>query len=355
MRTLHFIYTVPRGTIVHRSLNKIASLSGFPPPYRSGSDSFIPWKHPIRAPHSISYHLLKALQKEYDVKFYSIYEHGVCDVKRGDIVLAQPAPELPQNPPERIDRESVTCRTFYEHPEALKIIIMPYSHDHLYTRWWSDLVKDHGRNCIFIAGKIWLDTWSSSPFRDFKIERLMRMDMGLDLKDYPRVKTRYNPPGERGFLYVGHTSWYKNTAELERIAAALPGYRYGHIGGGEIAGWKKIANFADLTPSFMRDIAEEYDIFVNTSSADPQVTTVLEHMAFGFMVAATPESGYSYPSLHALSTRDTDFNCRELKALQEKKETAIEKEVEENLSILRTSHSWERITDDVLRFIRSCT
>ncbi len=354
MRTLHFIYTVPRGNIFHRGLNKFAlSTAFFPPPYRSGSDLLIPWKHPIRAPHSISHHLLHALKEEFKVKFYSLYEHGVCDTLPGDIVLAQPAPELPHNPPRSIDKHSITYRTFEEKSGIIKIIIMPYSHDPLYTAWWSEFVRDYGRNCIFISGKHWFDTWNESPFRDFPIQNRMRMDMGIDLTDYPRVKRRYNPPGKRGFLYIGHTSWYKNTPELERIAAAMPGYRYGHIGGGKIEGWSKIADFADLTPAFMRTVAEEYDIFVNTSTADPQVTTVLECMAMGFLVAATPESGYHYPSLHGFSTTDTAANCTVLQALQYMKEGEIEREVAENISLLAKNHSWERISSEVIRFIHS--
>lgn len=353
MRTVHFIYTVPRGSLFHRAWNRAAGYGLVPRLYRTGHDALIPWKHPIRAPHSISYHMLHALKERYRVRFYSAYEHGVCDTKAGDIVIAHPVPVLPHVPPREIDKESVTYRTFYEKHDITKVIMMPYSHDAQYTAWWSDLVRDHGKNCIFLSGKIWMDTWERSPFKDLDIRNKFRMDMGLDLRDYPRVKTSYNAPGTRGYLYVGHTGWYKNIAELERIAAAMPGYRFGHIGSGKIQGWDKISEFADLTPSFMGDVGRDYDVFVNASYADPQVTTVLEHMALGFLVACTPESGYSYPSLQRLSIDDTAFNRAQLEALQQVGEADIEKRIADNVSVLRANHSWDTVTRNTITFIES--
>lgn len=353
MRTVHFIYTVPRGTLFHRAWNKAASYGFFPYLYRPAWNVLIPWKRPIRAPHSISYHILKELKKKHHVRFYSAYEHGVCNTKPGDLVIGHPAPVLPHVPPREIDKKAITYRTFTERSDITKIIMMPYSHDADYAAWWSDLVKEHGRNCVFLSGPIWFDTWNKSPFKDFEISNKYRMNMGIDLEDYKRSKISYNKPGKRGFLYVGHTAWYKNIAQLESIAKAMPGYRFGHIGSGNIPGWEKISGFADLTPEFVRTVARDFDIFVNASHGDPQVTTVLEHMAMGFLVACTPESGYSYESLQKLSTHDTEFNVSQLMILQNIQEAEIETRVADNLRILRENHSWSKIAKDTLTFIES--
>ncbi len=349
--TVHFIYTVPRGSVAYRALGRLLTSVGLPPLHRLGIDVLIPWKRPIRAPHSISFHLLHALQKRYRVRFYSIYEHTVAPVRSGDLVLAQPAPVTTDNPPRQIDKEAVTHRTFYEHPEVKKIIIMPYSGDSLYTAWWKDLVRDHGANCIFLCGKIWIDRWNLSPFKGLSIKRLLRLNMCIDQDEYPLVKSSFNSKGKRGYLYIGHVSWYKNTSQLERIAEAMPEYTFGHIGGGHIRGWEKISEFADLTPQFMAKIAEVYDVFVNCSTADPQATTILEQMCFGFAVACTPESGYTYDSVIPLSTTDTIFNVKQLLKLQNLDQEILLEWSKKNREYARLFHHWEAFSKEIMKYI----
>lgn len=351
-RKIHFIYTVPRGSVWYRVCNRVLFSLGLPPLYRFGYDWLIPWKKPIRAPHSISYNILQALKNHYCIRFYSMYERGICHVKSGDLILAQPAPRLPDNPPREIDREAITFRTFTSFPDNKKIIIMPYSGDLTYTFWWKDLVRDFGENCLFFSGQIWFDRWEDSPFKDLSIKRKKRLNMGIDLSDYPRYKKIFNPKGQRGYLYVGHSAWYKNTKQLEKIAESLPGYKFGHIGGGKIEGWNKIADFADLTKDFMEKIAQDYDIFINVSSGDPQVTTVLEAMAFGFLVGCTPESGYEYPSIVKLDKDKTSLNIAELIKLQNMEDNDIKSVVEKNMNVLAKNYSWQAVKQEVLDFIK---
>jgi glycosyltransferase involved in cell wall biosynthesis len=360
MRTIHFIYTVPRGdTLTRRIIDRaIAMLRIIPPLHRWGIDMLIPWRTPIRAPHSISYHLLHALkaygrEAGYRVRFYSMYEKGVCPMKEGDILIATPKQKGSLGTPtDSPDHDSITWRTLEAYPRHKKYIIMPYANDVQLVSWCKELMQKHGEHVIFLAGKIWMDQWDRSPLRDTGIKNILRLDMGIDLAEYPMVKTHFNPKGKRKYLYIGHTAWYKNTAELEHIAAMMPDFEGGHIGNGTIRGWKKIADFADLTPAFMERIAKEYDIFVNTSTGDAQVTTVLEQMCFGFAVACTPESGYAYPSLFKLSTHDTAENIRVLTMIQTMDEQELLARAKENREIARTTHSWKRFCDQVIDFIK---
>ncbi len=356
MPTVHFVYTVPRSkNIIKRAVDKaLRKIAFIPPLHRFGNDWLISWQRPIRAPHSISYHLLKALQKHYKVKFYSLYEHTVCKIGSDDILIAQPVPDggFGKSRADHDDPLSVTSQTLAKYPHNKKIIIMPFANDTLLVSWAADLVKKYGDNVILIGGKIWTDQLSLSPFKDASIKKLLRLDMGIDMDDYPLVKQSFNPEGTRKFLYIGHTSWYKNTIELERIAHAMPQYEYGHIGGGTIAGWKKIADFADLTPEYMSTIAQEYDIFLTTSTADAQATTILEQMCFGLVVACTPETGYEYPSLIKLHTSDTQYNCGELEKLQKASEDELKSLVRANREIATTVHSWQQFCDKTITFVK---
>lgn len=352
MRTLHFIYTVPAGTVFHRTWNKLARLGILTPLYRSGSDFGCHWTHPIRAPHSVSYQILKALQKQYRVKLYSIYEHGICKTKPGDIVLAQPAPTLPKVPPEDIDRKAITYRTFTERSDITKIIIMPYSHDATYTRWWSELVREYGRNCIFISGEPWFKTWDeASPFKEYVIENKLRIDVGLDANDYPRVKKTFNPPNKRGIFYVGHTGWYKNKEMLEALAKRMPDVRFTHIGQGTIAGFEKRDAFAKLSPEYLTLLGETCDIFINVSTGDPNATTILEMTSAGFVVACTPESGYDNPHFVKLSAHDVEKNVADLTALLTLPEEQLVQQTEENRAYVLERYAWKGITDQVLAFV----
>lgn len=350
---VHFIYTVPRSeNFFRRVIDKIINTSGFLPPlYRYGNDFLIPWRKPVRAPHSISKNLLCALKKHARVKYYCMYEKRTIRLKDSDILLGVPAQEHSKMPWEKPDEKTIMVRTLKKNPKHKKsFIIMPYSNEPEYVRWADNLIKQYGKNLLLISGQIWLDQWNDSPWSKYSVERKVRVEMGIDPKHYPKVKTTFNKKGKRGFLYIGHTSWYKNTKQLEEIAKKMPGYTFGHVGLGKIEGWKKISEFADLNEEFMSNLSRDYDCFVNVSR-DAQVTTVLEQMCFGMFVACTPESGYDYPTLMKLDTDNTDNNVKQLIKFQEMDEEAILQITKKNRETAEKYNSWKQFCDTVLNFL----
>jgi len=351
MSKIHLIYKVPRrGGIVGRIFDKIfLTLPWIVPTWRYGL--FIPWRKPIKAPHSISYNLLKALKLHSKVRFYDLYEKHTCHLNSSDILLAVPIQTMDGRDwkdPSVYNITARTCDRYSEHKNMF--IIMPYNHDSQYNATVLDFIKEHGRNVILICGPIWTDTWEQSPLKPY-IKKLLRVDMAIDSNDYPIVKKHFNQKGKRKFLYIGHTEYYKNTAQLEAIAKAIPGFEGGHIGRGEINGWKKISDGADLTPKFMGEIAKDYDIFLNTSKADAQATTILENMCFGFLVACTPESGYSYDSIIPLKIDDTDFNVKQIDYLQKMDEKELLKLTRLNREYAIKFHNWDIFCKKIINFI----
>jgi hypothetical protein len=351
MDTVHFVYTVPRGNILRRIVDRVIDRTRIIEPlHRFGKDLLIPWRSPIRAPHSISYNLLSSLKKTSRVKFYSLYEHAVCEMDENDIFIGQPAPDYSTIPCQHLDYDSITFRTLKKFAKNKKFIIMPYTHDPLYVNWWAELLN-YTDNLILICGRIWTEKWNDSPFYQYGPKNVLRIDMGINTDDYPRMKTRFNPKGKRKFLYIGHTHWYKNTAQLEKIASNFSNFNGAHIGSGHIKGWKKISEFVDLTPGLIRRLADEFDIFVNTSSADAQATTILEQMCIGTAVACTPETGYDYPSLFRLDKDDTAHNCEVLEAIQNADEQELIDRGEKNRQIASDIHNWDLFCDKVIKFI----
>ncbi len=356
---VHLAYTVPFGrTRARRALDKALRLMHVTPLHRFAHDALIPWQHPIRAPHSITHNLLDAIRvRGYDVRLYSLYEHTVADIKEGDIFIGQPVPRggFGAQRSHTDDPDSVTSRTIREFPSVRNFIIMPYAHDAEYSLFAKDLFKTNaaaGGGAIFIGGAIWERDWKErSPLADIGDFRKIHLTkMGIDAREYKWVKTGFNPKGKRKYFYIGHTAWYKNTPQLEQIAKAMPEHSFIHIGGGELRGWEN-RGFASLTPAFMRALAEECDIFVNVSTADPQATTIVEQMCFGFAVACTPETGYDYPTLATLRTHETDHNVRVLLGLQNEDEEALLAHAREHRRIAEEKHGWSQFTDKVLDFV----
>lgn len=274
-----------------------------------------------------------------------------------DIFIGQPVPEggFGLNfRPNTDDHESITSRTLrkYKDSNHNKFLMTPFASDPRLVSWMKDLVLINADKIILIAtGKIWTKDWATTPFGTIDPRLVLRVDNAIDPEDYPLVKKKFNPPEKRKFLYIGHAAWYKNTEELERIAEQMPGFIGGHIGGGVIKGWKKITEFADLTPQFMTKIAEEYDIFINTSSADAQATTILTSICFGFPIACTHETGYDYPSIVQLDTNDTESNIRKLTAMKNMDELELRKMVKENMELVIKNHLWDNFLNKIITFM----
>ncbi|MEK7464038.1 MAG: hypothetical protein AAB610_02895 [Patescibacteria group bacterium] len=355
---IHLAYRAPRySTIIGKIFEKIAFSKfglpkGFPTFWRNGNH--LAWRKPTRAPHSISCHLIEAFKrKEGKIKFYDLYENTVCNLKSGDIFIGVPIQVFEEKAWGDSAIHRVTARTleaYANRDDIKKVVIMPYTHDPRYNIATTELIKRYGKNLIIVSGEIWKRTWDLSPLKEY-VKDLLQVEMAVDSADYPVVKKSFNAPGKRKYLYVGHTGHYKNIAQMEALAEALPDFQGGHIGLGTIKGWKKISDFADLTPEFMSKIAEEYDIFMNTSSADASVTTVLEQMCFGFAVACTPESGYAYDSIAALSINDTQKNVELLTSLQNEDEQSLLAKSRKNREYAIRFHNWDIFTEKIYDYL----
>ncbi len=353
-RILHFVYSVPRGTLAHRAWNRISAATGFPPPHRWGTDALISWKHPIRAPHSISYNLLHALKQCYHVRFYSMYERGRIALGPHDIFLGQPVPvgNFTYGPRSATDDpESIVSKTIRTNPHNKnKFLIMPFANDEGYIGW-AKRVTAEADGLVLIGGELWRRDFSATPLGDLRARPVVGVNMGIDERDYPLIKTHFNPAGKRRYLYIGHTGGYKNIAALEDMAATIPGFEGGHIGIGNIRGWKKLSDFTELSPAFMHHIADEYDIGISCSSADPQATTILEQMCFGFPIACTPETGYELPSIVQLSVTDAQLNREQLRILQTEPEEALHARARQNREYALRCHGWKDFTESVMSFV----
>jgi hypothetical protein len=352
---IHFVYAVPPASSgVFKGINNLAFKTGlFPPLYRYGINSLIQWPYPVHAPYSITFHLLQALKKKHRVRLYDLKEKSSCPVKKNELLLVHPFPELNSFPWKNPDYHMIGYKAIADHPNGKAIVISPYNHDLNQVGWLTEIFKlKKDLKFIAICGSYWMKNWDQSPFYDIlNKENILRVNMAIDAAAYPFTKRSFSPKNKRKFLYIGRTDYPKNTIALENIAAAYKGFEGGFIGNGNIKGWKKISDFSHLTPEFISQISGEYDFFLSTSEADAQATTVLEHMSMGFGIACTPESGYDYPTVIRLDKKDNLFNCSQIEKIQNMEEEMILEMTQKNRAIVEEEHSWSKFSKEVLDFI----
>jgi hypothetical protein len=299
----------------------------------------------LPAPGSITVHLSAYLGRHLPLRLYNLDEVGQIECGPDDIILGHPHP----NPNTLISQtfaSSSRCR--------MKALMFPMHHAMPAINQFSLSLIDKADKVIGIMGPYWKDTLDRSLFAPWK-DKITSVDMAVDGNDYPFIKRTYNPPGQRGYLYIGSSSDRpeKGCDVLGMTMARLSGFRRGWIGGGpEITGMQRIAAYASLTPEYVASLADTYDFFVNTSLSDANPTTILEAMAWGFPVACTPESGYyNMPTITTLSTTDIDMNTRLLTELQYAPEERLRQISLEGRRLVETHYSWDRFCSTIWREI----
>lgn len=350
---IHFAYALPllKTGMFAQLLSRYSNLGNgsttFPHWYRYGWFPETPT--PLPAPGSITMRLLSYLQQRHPIRFYSLEETGHIDWKTDDIILGHPHPN-----PDTIVQRAFSSTAPCKH----KALIFPIHHAMPEINNFSLPLLDQADQVFGIMGPYWKETLSQSCFAPWK-HKITSLDMAVDGAEYPYLKKHFNPPGRRGYLYIGSSSDRpeKGCDILEKTMAKLSGFPNGWIGGGrELSGMKRIATYASLTPSFMASLANQFDFFINTSISDANPTTILEAMAWGFPVACTPGSGYhNIQAITTLSSTDIEYNAKILRDLQFAPEDHLQWLSQEGRRLIETHYSWERFCKTVWNGLKPYT
>jgi glycosyltransferase involved in cell wall biosynthesis len=306
-----------------------------------------PWRHGlsplggrvIPAPYSITQNLYAFLAARHPTQLYDLDERVPFDFSAEDIVIGHPW-HHPGTIIQQALRNPSKCR--------LKALIFPVHHAMPDINAYAAPLVELADVVFAIMGPYWYDTLDMSTFASWK-SKIVRLDMAVDAKDYPTVKHKFNPPGQRGYLYIGRNQPEKGCDVLSRTMAGLLEFKRGWVGfGKEIPNIQHLSGPAELKKDFMAELAQHYDFFVNTSISDANPTTILEAMAWGFPVACTPQSGYyNTPNLVTLSTTDIEHNIRALKALQYAPESELERISQANTALVLSYYTWSRFCETV--------
>jgi glycosyltransferase involved in cell wall biosynthesis len=297
----------------------------------------------ISAPDSIGRNLGQRLESAYRVRYYDWDADIRIVPEPGDVLLGHPHPA-----PGTCFRRSMLDRRW-----GRVIALCPYNHDPSQNSFL-DQVIPHVNEFLAITGRYWFDSLDESIFSHWA-PRMTRVDMAVDPKDYPLIKSRFSPAGERRFVYIGHSGWPKNTHYLAKLAALRPGLDIAWIGegGAPLPGLRPLGA-ADFSDDSARSLVSEFDFLVTVGLHDANPTTVLEAMSWGLIPVCTPQSGYyGCPGIVNVPGDDPDRAARILDDLNSIDELDLLKMQRVNRQLVDTHFTWERFAGQVVTAIES--
>jgi hypothetical protein len=233
-------------------------------------------------------------------------------------------------------------------------MLMPYVHVDNYHVSLADPVI---RNCdlyLAVTGAMWFEEVTASISAHWQ-PKMVHVDLAVDRADFPRVKTTFNPPGSRRFVYIGHTAWYKNTRYLTELSRRLPEFDFSWIGSGDggIPGLRPYGR-QDFTTGAAQELVAGHDFLLTVGIGDANPTTILEAMSWGLVPVCTPESGYhAQPGIVNIPATDPDKAERTLRSLQLATADELRALQAANDRSLDTHFNWTRFTDQVVGAIES--
>jgi glycosyltransferase involved in cell wall biosynthesis len=359
--TCHLVYSVPANNRsissrilkrIRQHLNDIGVPIGLNINRQPNLSDLELW--PVQSPYENTRNLYLSLSKRVPTKLYHLSERIQCRFHKDDIFIGHPyfpykqgkygITEMVVNG--RI-RPKITalitplhCDTLTPNPHINKEFLM--SVDRLVPR--IDIL-------FGIMGQYWWDVWDSSPFAHWK-HKMIRLDMAVDANKYPHVKKRFNQPGNRGYLFISASDDPRKGADLfSHLMKELGDFPRGWIGNGpEIPNVARISTNRALTPEFMSNIAEKYDFFVSPAMADPNPTTILESMAWGFPVACTRQSGYYETEYRKnIFLDDISTSIQVLRDLQYEGEDKLANMAKKARKVVESEYTWGRFTENIIK------
>lgn len=292
----------------------------------------------IATPDVIGRRVGEHLSNRHDVVLHDWDELAVVRPEPGDILLGHPHP-LPG---------TVFRRSFSQDGWARRVVLSPFVGDMHQVAFLDPFVR--GADAFLaITGRYWMEQVPATTVAHWA-PRMIHLDLATDRTDFPLVKHTFAPKGQRKFLYIGHTGWYKNVGYLSEIARARPDWHVGWIGPGQpsdIPGVEALG-VRDTSSQETRDLLSTYDFLITVGTADANPTTILEAMAWGLLPVCTAQSGYvREPGVINVPLDDVAGVIATLERWQRAPGEALVAAQQSNLMRLEEHYNWERFCRQV--------
>jgi glycosyltransferase involved in cell wall biosynthesis len=297
----------------------------------------------ISCPDAIGRNLGLHLQERYEVTYHGWDDQKAIVPKPGDVLIghANPSP--------------FTCfRMSMKQPGWKRIILMlPHSHGNPTYNAFVDSFIEKCDLFLAITGNYWFDTLRQSPFAHWA-PKMRHLDLAVDRQDFPPLKERFNPPGQRRFVFIGKSSHIKNIRYLSHIARRLLPGSLGWIGRGRPIQGVSAHGYCDFSTEEGRSFVSQYDFLITVGRSDANPATILEAMAWGLIPVCSPQSGYvGYPGIVNIPVDDLEKALDVLNNLQTAPERELLQLQAENWRILDEHFCWPRFARQVAEAIES--
>ena len=309
----------------------------------------IHWVYPtgpqVRTPFAIGRRVAAALRdRGYDVVQWDWDDDRVIEPERGDVLVGHP-----HYIPWTVFRRSA------RRPGWRRIVaVVPYSHGRVEQVAWLEWVLPQSDLFLAITGPYWFAQVRESDCAHW-LPKMVHVDLAVDRSEFPRVKTRFNPPGKRRFLYIGSAEPYKNVPYLSRIARRCAPTEFAWIGGDRTLPGVRTLGFHDFGTDAGRAAVAEYDFVISVGDSDANPTTLLEAAAWGLVPVCTPQSGYdrSEPGFVNVPLNDVEGAARVVDELQRCPEERLLGLRDANDRRLDAHYTWDRFCLQVIEAIES--
>ena len=357
----HFVYSVPEnsyqnlfariGRKIRIKLNNYGVPVGLVSNRQPTETDFNTW--PVHSPFENTRNIYSALSRRIPTLLYHLTERIHCKFQPNDIFIGHPFFPHAKN------GYGVTEFALREKVRPKKIALISPLHcdvkietTHINKDFLDDIdqLMPYADILFAIMGEYWWDQWDLSPYSHWK-PKMVRLDMAVDSQRYPRIKKTFNPAGKRGYLYIGNSSDpRKGTNFLSELMEKSGDVPKGWIGSGpDIPNMPRIATFCSLSPEYMSEIALKYDFCISPAKADPNPTTILESMAWGFPVICTPQSGYYETSYRRnIFLNDIQKSLSVLNDLQYADETMLFAMADAWRAVVENNYTWDKFTSSII-------
>lgn len=303
-----------------------------------------PHRNLISAPDVIGYMLGQHLSRTHEVRYHNFDSFGQIYPEPGDVLLGHAHPF-----PSTIFRRSVRSEGW-----ARRILVQPFNGEWEQCGFIDDVIDDCD-HFLAITGSYWFNRVGDTRASRWK-PKMVHLDLAVDRKSFPPLKSSYAEPGKRRFVYIGNDHPGKNLPYLDAVAARWSGGTIDWAGRGRRYPHLNQLGYLDFSSTEARTLLSQYDFLITLGSADANPTTILEAMSWGLIPICTPTSGYQdEPGVVNVPPSNVDAVCATLDSLQHTDSGSLELLRQAGEERVERHYNWGRFLGQVDEILHAST
>ncbi len=298
----------------------------------------------IYTPFAIGRELSERLSRNYEVQIHHHRATYTIHPEPGDVLLGHP----------HWDPSAVFNSSVREPGWRRRLCLHPFAPGDPKQVAHLDKVLPHCDLFLAITGSYWIKALPHTHCRHF-VPKVVHLDLAVNREHFPRVKTTFNPPGQRQFVYIGNHPWYKNLGYLDSIAMRMPHIKFSWIGSTKKR-YRHLSQLGryDFSDPAARNLLRNFDFLITVGNADANPTTIIESMAWGLIPICTPQSGYEgVEGIVNIPLNNIERACKIIEIMQQEDAGRLYAWQASNWHLIDTHFTWDRFASQVLDAIES--